>query len=220
MKPLAAPPSPDLCHTVLGIIRHGRTAWNDAKRMQGHTDTQLNARGREQAAQWAADLDGRGWQRIICSDLTRAVSTAEIITQRLGLEIIVDPRLREQDWGEWTGSTIRELRRRDPDEVARQEALGWEFTPPGGESRRRVYLRALAAMADACMRFAGERVLIVAHNGVRMVLAYGLKHLDLLPSTPNPLHGYHMLLTACRGDAFTLLGTNAPLSTNVRERSR
>jgi probable phosphoglycerate mutase len=202
--------------TIFGILRHGRTDWNDARRIQGQTDTALNARGRTQAAQWARALAGRGWTRVVSSDLSRAVETASAIARALGCAPPeADPRLREQDWGQWTGSVVRELRAARPGEVERLEALGWGFAPPGGEARGEVLSRALAALADLHQRHPGERVLVVCHKGVRMVLGYHLHGLDPLPGIPDPLQGYSLLLAAHDGQALRPLEANAPMDTSL-----
>ena len=218
MKPiqLNTPPHPDArCDTLLGLIRHGRTDWNDLKRIQGHTDTDLNQTGRDQAQTWGQSLRGKGWQRIVTSDLQRARTTTEIINRALDLPVVIDPRLREQNWGEWTGHTASQLHNITNGEVEHQQALGWDFTPPEGESRRRVYLRGLAALADACRQWPGERVLVITHMGVRMVLAYGFRQMDMLPTSTSPIIGYNVMLTACRGANFQLLQTNADIDTEV-----
>lgn len=62
------------------IIRHGETDSNRVKRIQGQTDTKLNARGEEQAREIAAIIRGaEKLDAVFSSDLSRAFRTAEII---------------------------------------------------------------------------------------------------------------------------------------------
>jgi len=77
--------------TTLLLVRHGETDWNAEGRLQGHTDRPLNDYGRRQAKELADRLAGEGADAIYTSDLVRAKATAEIIGDRLGLTIIVDP---------------------------------------------------------------------------------------------------------------------------------
>ena len=119
------------------MIRHAPTAWNAAGRIQGHTDVPLGGDGRRALA--GRRLPERfGAYRVHSSPLARAVETAAL----LGLDApVLDRRLMEMDWGEWEGSTRAALAAADPAGVARNEAGGPDFRPPGGESPREVQAR-------------------------------------------------------------------------------
>ena len=78
-------------------VRHGQSTWNVIDRMQGHElSPPLTDLGREQAAAAAASLADRGVVRLLSSPATRALETAEIIGERLGLEVEVEPLLLEK----------------------------------------------------------------------------------------------------------------------------
>ena len=119
------------------MIRHAPTAWNAAGRIQGHTDVPLSGDGRRALA--GRRLPERfGAYRVHSSPLARAVETAAL----LGLEApVLDRRLMEMGWGEWEGRTRAALAAADPAGVARNEARGPDFRPPGGESPREVQAR-------------------------------------------------------------------------------
>src|SRR3954451_10202115 len=89
--------------TRLLFVRHGETDWNAEGRLQGHTDRALNEYGRRQAHELADRLVGDGVAAIYASDLARAKEAAEIIAARLDLPVVVDPDLRERNWGNWEG---------------------------------------------------------------------------------------------------------------------
>src|SRR3954452_24611267 len=91
--------------TTLLLVRHGETDWNAEGRLQGHTDRPLNEYGRRQAKELAARLAGGHVDAIYASDLSRARETAEIVGERLGLTVVIDPDLRETNWGTWEGLT-------------------------------------------------------------------------------------------------------------------
>ena len=142
--------------TTLLLVRHGETDWNAEGRLQGHTDTPLNDYGRRQARTLADELAGEPIDAVYSSDLARARETAEIVGGRLGLTVVVDPGLREKNWGSWEGLT--------PAERERVEYAG-ETT----EDHRERTLRTLSAIA---VRHPGERVLVVTHGGsIRRVQA-------------------------------------------------
>lgn len=186
--------------TFFAILRHGRTVWNQQRRIQGQTDTPLADEGREQARAWGRALARQGpsgewgcWDAFLTSDLERAKATARLMNEALGLPMAAftaDPRLREGDWGLWTGMGVEELRTARAADLARQEAQGWDFRPEGGESRTEILERSLAALADAAAANPGGRVVVVTHQGVLKCLAYHLLGLRMLPSEPVPIEPY------------------------------
>ena len=76
------------------LLRHGRTAWNDAGRAQGHADIELDATGHVQAKLAARHLTDLEIAGLWASDLTRARQTAAYLADRTGLGVHEDPRLR------------------------------------------------------------------------------------------------------------------------------
>lgn len=171
--------------TRLAIIRHAQTEWNVARRIQGQHDSPLTSEGARAARGWAASLAGYGFSALYASPLGRAFRTAELVGQGLGLSPVAEPGLREQAFGEWTGLAVPELRLQGILEP--QEALGWAFTPPGGEDRRTVLERAWASLMGIAARHPGQSVLVVTHEGVVRAILYSLMGRDYLPSEPKIL---------------------------------
>jgi broad specificity phosphatase PhoE len=135
--------------TTLLLVRHGETDWNAEGRLQGHTDRPLNDFGRRQANELADRLAGDHIAAIYASDLVRAKETAEIVGARLGLPVVVDPDLREKDWGSWEGLTS-------------SERLTVEYEGETTEDHRDRTLRALARIVE---RHPRQRVVVVTHGG-------------------------------------------------------
>ena len=136
--------------TTLLLVRHGETDWNADGRLQGQTDRPLSEVGRRQAAQLADELAEEELEAIYSSDLARARETAEIVGARLGLPVVVDPDLREKDWGTWEGLTSVER-----DRV--------EFVGESTEAHQERMLRSLRRIAK---RHPGDlRVLVITHGG-------------------------------------------------------
>ena len=158
------------------IIRHGESTWNAEKRLQGQMDPPLSERGREQARALAAaaDLSGFPPDHVICSDLSRARETAELLGVTPGR---YDERWREIDIGEWGGRTAAEI------DAQGGELTNWRGgprTPPDGETWKAFAARVQQA-ADELLA-AGGSWLIISHGGcVRVVCAHitGADHLHL-----------------------------------------
>jgi broad specificity phosphatase PhoE len=136
--------------TTLLLVRHGETDWNADGRLQGQTDRPLSDFGRRQARQLAEELAGETLEAIYSSDLVRARETAEIVGERIGLAVALDPDLREKDWGNWEGLTAVER-----DRV--------EFV---GEPTEAHLERTLRALRRISQHHPGDRrVLVVTHGG-------------------------------------------------------
>jgi broad specificity phosphatase PhoE len=157
--------------TTLLLARHGETDWNRDGRFQGHADTSLNPRGREQAralAEQVGDVDV-----IYSSDLRRAVETAQVVAERLGLEVKVDSRLRERGFGAWEGLTVAEI------EASSREAYerwrrGVGFGADDAETHEAFAARIEAFLTDVLRRHPGETVLVIGHGGsIRVIQAVG-----------------------------------------------
>ena len=150
--------------TDLLVVRHGQSEWNAVGRWQGQADPPLSELGRRQAYVAAASIgavDG-----IISSDLQRAVETAAIIAQQIGVgPVMVDERLRERDAGEWTGLGRAEIDKGWPGWVADDRR------PNGFEGAESVLARVVEAFADIREASPGGSLLVVTHGGVIRALA-------------------------------------------------
>jgi broad specificity phosphatase PhoE len=141
---------------VILFVRHGETAANRARLALGRADPPLTDLGREQAAALADRLVTSDAVRIVASPLLRAVQTAAVIADGLGVPVETDDRLVEMDYGEWDQRSFGEL---PADELARwyRDAA---YTPPGGES----LLTVGARVADLCAELLdGSTVVAVSH---------------------------------------------------------
>jgi broad specificity phosphatase PhoE len=195
--------------TTFDIIRHARTQWNDEHRIQGQTDIPLSDEGRIQVRRWTKRFPEATFDRMLVSDLTRAKETADILNEVIGAPNAMDPRLREQDWGKWAGFKVKELGRRFPQELQEQIDRGWEFCPPGGESRTQVLTRALSCFSDVARRYPGERILVVTHGGIIKNLLYHACCRRYLPSEETIIKDYHVHRFIHDGSTLTLAEANA-----------
>ncbi|MEM7251099.1 MAG: histidine phosphatase family protein [Pseudomonadota bacterium] len=146
--------------TALVVIRHGPTVWSAEHRLQGRRDLPLSREGRAEVRAWSLPPRLLAY-RAICSPLARAVETAHL----LGLSgVQLEPNLIEMHWGEWEGRTLAELRAERGAAMARDEALGLDLLPPGGESPRQVSARLERWLADIYPEH--QPRLVITHKGV------------------------------------------------------
>jgi probable phosphoglycerate mutase len=155
---------------VIYLVRHGQTAFNRERRLQGHVDSPLTELGLKQAAA-VGDLlreltaGEPGW-RIVSSPLGRARRTADIVARALGAEVEEDHRLIELSWGDWDGRLRTELEAAHPDAFG---STGWAFDAPTGET----YAAVCARMSDWLASLPPEperRVIAVSHGVAGRVL--------------------------------------------------
>jgi probable phosphoglycerate mutase len=165
-------------------MRHAETVWNRQKRIQGQSDSPLTAAGKRQAIRWGQQLKDFAWDRLLASDTGRAVQTAENINAALKIPLTTDARLREQDWGQWIGKTVAQIKRVHPGLLVELERAGWNFCPPGGETRIALLERSRAALTDAAAQWPSTRILVVTHEGVMKSLIYYLCDRQFLPCEP------------------------------------
>jgi probable phosphoglycerate mutase len=163
----------------LYMLRHGETAWNLDRRMQGSKDSSLTARGRAQAAAMgralAAELAREpGPTVFLRSPLGRTCETASIVGRELGLDPSQwrdDPRLAELRYGDWEGSTWAEIEAHTPEAMASWRADPEGYCPPGGETHDQLRRRSAEALAEIIA--SGMRTVVVSH-GVSGAVMRGL----------------------------------------------
>ena len=165
------------------LVRHGQTISNLNDIVQGQSESDLTELGCRQAEGTRDRLKPVHFDRIITSDLRRAVQTAEIIAQDRNLEIKRESLLREQHWGDYQGKkmsvVLPEWKYDKPEHY---------IDPPGGET--------LADLADRAREFwrlheagfEGKATLIVSHGTFLGVLLLAVLGDSIPPEHPrNPL---------------------------------
>jgi probable phosphoglycerate mutase len=157
-----------------------------AGRFQGHTDIPLDDLGVAQAERAAAMLASLVPVRLVSSDLQRAKQTATALAQRSGLQVEVDPRLRETNGGAFEGLLRQEIVDRFP-----EQWQAWRHGDPdtpvgGGESRREVAARMVQAITEVRDGLAdGELAVVASHGGcsrlaITALLGLPLEDVDVL----------------------------------------
>lgn len=154
---------------VFYIFRHGETDWNLERRCQGHTNTGLNETGKKQALELAHKLLDFPMDIIVSSDLERAFCTAGIVAEKKGIPLILDPRLREANYGEAEGMLYDDAIKNFGSELwehfqrfeRRYDQTGF----PGGETRKIVRERIQAVLLELIEQTTHRSIGISTHGG-------------------------------------------------------
>jgi uncharacterized phosphatase len=152
-----------LTETHFGLFRHGQTDWNINFLLQGVTDIPMNKTGFEQVKLAAKAINPEDWDVVLTSPLTRARQTAEILSEQLGFdEILEEQLLIERSFGEAEGLSHEQWKAKysDLDVI------------PGGESKSELMQRSELLLANISGSFAGKRVLAISHGAlIRTLIA-------------------------------------------------
>ena len=154
------------CPARIIVARHGEAEYETPE--MNATGGSLTTLGREQARGLGERLRSEKVAGVVCSELSRAVQTAEIAASVLGLAVRVRERLHEFPAGDYLGR---------PYDPGFFESMVWSWLAgdltagvPGGETGRETADRVLDVLQDVADAFRGETVLVVSHGGVILAL--------------------------------------------------
>jgi 2,3-bisphosphoglycerate-dependent phosphoglycerate mutase len=160
---------------VLFLFRHGETDWNREGRLQGHNDTPLNATGLAQAGALAERLRAYRPDAVVSSDLSRALTTAQVIAETLGLPLISERGLREVSVGLAEGMLWEEAKARFGAELTERWYRDDNVAFPGGETGFETLTRGLAALRRFTESHPYRRVAVSTHGAmVRRLVKHAL----------------------------------------------
>src|SRR5512133_661838 len=160
--------------TTILLIRHGENNMV-GKRLAGRLPgVHLNDKGKMQAEQVAQALCNAPIKAIYSSPLERAVETAEPLAQALGLEIQPAPGLVELDYGDWTGKTLKQLRRYKLWKTVQEKPSEMRF--PQGESFVEIQARAVAEVERIAAQHEEQDLVACFSHGdiIRLLMAHFL----------------------------------------------
>jgi broad specificity phosphatase PhoE len=144
--------------TTIYLVRHGQTDWNVAGKMQGKADIALNATGRLQAHEAAANFKDICFSAAYSSGLSRAHETAEILTEGRNIPVLRDERFSEVSFGHWEGRSQSDFVKAKPEDKY------------DVESEEIVKKRVMEGLTQLALKYPGKNVLVVAHGGMMKYL--------------------------------------------------
>lgn len=173
-------------NTRLVFVRHGESEKNVLKIKSSSVDKwPLTENGKKHAKNIADRLNGMGhFEIILSSPVLRARQTAEIISQKLGLPVVIEDLLKEYEPGRWNDIPREELERSYSDwseykkiKVGTKEH--YDFKLGGAESRADVVKRIKKFIKKICKEYQGQNLLLVSHGGINGAIAQLLENADL-----------------------------------------
>jgi len=165
---------------MLYIMRHGRTDWNDLRKLQGRTDIPLNDAGREMAEAARKEYADVRFDICFCSPLVRAWETAEIVLRGRDVPIIADDRLAEMSFGVCEGLENSFGISDCPVNVLFQAPEKYTDLPEGAESLEELFARTgefLREKVDPLLA-EGKDVLIVGHGAMNSSIVSRIRGFD------------------------------------------
>lgn len=157
------------------LVRHGKTVWNEARRMQGRSDIELSENGRYMAIELGKVLENTEFERIYASPLIRAYETAALIRGWRNIPIIRDNRIQEISFGCKEGTACSEWQEKEGEFSDFFFAPDMYQPPEGAESIDEIKLRAKEFIIQVIEPLSSSlnRVMIVAHGAVnRAMISY------------------------------------------------
>jgi len=168
---------------TLILLRHGRSCANTAGVLAGRTPAvALDEHGRAQAQALIERLAQLPLAAVVSSPLQRCRETVAPLTVARGLEVALDDRFVEVDYGEWTGRELRKLGKEPLWKVVQSHPSAAVF--PGGEGLAAMQARAVAAVRE------WDAKLVAEHGAVVVWLA--CTHGDVLKAVLADALGMHL----------------------------
>ena len=165
--------------TKVFLVRHGETEWNKLGKFQGCQDIPLSEEGIVQA-QYLSKKFNSNFDYIYTSPLKRALQTAEVIATNKKIKPSIINDLREINFGEWEGLTLKEISDNFPKEFNNWRNDKFEAPMCGGDlSLKKACERAKIAITEVADKHKGKKILIVSHGGIIKAGLLGLFELDM-----------------------------------------
>ncbi len=146
------------------LIRHGQTEYNAERRVMGHSDISLNAKGQRESKSLDAKLKDDQIDLVYSSDLLRCRETLQAAGQGLYEKAVFTESLREMNFGIWEGLLYHEIKTGYPDLFSKYSKNRLGYVVPEGESYQLMSERVIKLIDEICQNESGK-VLIVTHHG-------------------------------------------------------
>lgn len=165
--------------TLIDVLRHGEPV--GGARYRGITDDPLSEKGWQQmtdAIHFSSNNKSVPWTHVISSPLKRCADFATQLGETHELELHIEPRLTEIDFGDWEGLTSQQIMAVNPERLTQYWNDPNIVTPPNGEALANFKSRVTTAWNKLIIQHAStnkKHLLVVTHGGsLRMILSHVL----------------------------------------------
>ena len=187
---------------ILFLFRHGETDWNREGRLQGHTDTPLNATGLAQAQTLGESLRPHRLDAVVSSDLSRARVTAQIVAEALRVPLLIEAGLRETNVGAAEGLLWADAKRRFGEGLTERWYSDGDVAFPGGETGIATRMRGLTGLRRFAIAHPYRRIGVSTHGAMVRQL---MKHALPPGSPPAPVRNTTLYVLRYEPDADRLI---------------
>lgn len=157
----------------LHLFRHGQTDWNAERRVQGQSESQLDAIGRQQARELGERIRDLDFDKIYCSSSERTRQTAELAFAHNNFDVSYLDTLREIAMGPWEGRLYDEIAKSEPESFKHFWHEPHLYDIEGAETFSQLQQRAMAAINKIAAQHAGQRIALVSHGAlIKSVLCH------------------------------------------------
>lgn len=165
--------------TTLYLLRHGQSEWNVLHKVQGQEDTALTERGIEQAGMAAERLKDEKIDIIYSSDLRRAYDTAEIVGNKLNLDVNKLESIREVHFGVWQGLDLDTIKKEHGDDYKLWRTEPHNLNIKDAENLHTLRDRVLKDIQNLVSENPGKKILLVSHGAAIKALILGILDIDI-----------------------------------------
>lgn len=171
---IRAPKISETVCTTLILVRHGRTAHTESRKVSGGDgdNPDLSELGQRDAREVAAEVAKIGKSGsfsylpkptlVVHSPIRRAAQTAREIASALGCDLEPVQEFAEIGFGEWDGLTNEELISGYEDQYNKWRG-SYDVAPPGGESLKDFEIRVRRGLDALLSVHRGKTLVVVAH---------------------------------------------------------
>lgn len=177
----------------LHLIRHGQTNWNEERRVQGQSESELTDLGIQQARELGERIAHMNFDQVFCSSSLRTRQTAEQVFKTSDIKIEYLDSLREIYLGPWEGSLYADIANREPDSHRHFWQQPHLFNVAGAETFFELQQRAIAAVSKIAENFMQKKIALVSHGAlIKSYLCHvedrPMEHLWAPPAMHNCAH--------------------------------
>ncbi|MGC8730024.1 MAG: histidine phosphatase family protein [Candidatus Micrarchaeia archaeon] len=154
--------------TEIYLFRHGQTNYNKDKIFTGWLDPDINEEGIKECYEIAEQLKDIKPTKAYASDLKRSQHTLQVVLEGInakdGVEIVIDPRIKERNYGDLNGKSKEYTEKNFPKEYPLWHR-SYDVPPPNGESIKDVEKRVMEFLKSILPTLKKDDVVFISAHG-------------------------------------------------------